>query len=403
MVCAIRLYKDRYNKISKIKLLNTAASETKILKAKDVKLILQNYPNSICNLKLSKSGELIMSDMLNGRHATQYHITSLGDNGSIHHLCFVTSFEKGLISFVADTIDIRDSKDYIEGDRNTFEEIASILEIELPQLRFVNAYIDHEKFMLYIKGSYRSLGEIGEHRKNAYEQIDPSWDFTIDTSESEKISLLTLGNAAGAKIARTPENVNNIHKFLGGVTNLILSETLENIGESCFEQVDDLLTVVMNDKISVIPERCFAYSALRNIQFSEKTLRKIDDEAFYTCQDLKGTNGELKINALELGKRSFSDTKLQRVRLLSTVLIDNEAFAYNSELLTINLPMELRQINGGAFKNCTKLRRVYTGTKLKYIGKRAFQGCKHLKEIKIPKECKYFEDSFPKGCNIITF
>lgn len=68
----------------------------------------------------------------------------------------------------------------------------------------------------------------------------------------------------------------------------------------------------------------------------------------------------------------------------SVVYIGYGAFSGNADLRSVELPANLKAIEGNVFSSCTNLTTVKMGNKIESIGNGAFEGCYSLKKIAIP-------------------
>ena len=66
--------------------------------------------------------------------------------------------------------------------------------------------------------------------------------------------------------------------------------------------------------------------------------------------------------------------------------IAGNAFAGHGELESVTLPGTILYVEGGAFRDCSRLRRVVNLEYAKYIGKRAFAGCRSLVDYRLPAD-----------------
>ncbi|MCR5680675.1 MAG: leucine-rich repeat domain-containing protein [Prevotella sp.] len=68
----------------------------------------------------------------------------------------------------------------------------------------------------------------------------------------------------------------------------------------------------------------------------------------------------------------------------AVVGIGDEAFQFQREIKSIELPDGLRYIGKNAFAYCNSLKKVVFGKNLKYLGHQAFYACDSLKEVTLP-------------------
>ena len=77
------------------------------------------------------------------------------------------------------------------------------------------------------------------------------------------------------------------------------------------------------------------------------------------------------------------------------------AFAFNSDLIQVNLPREIQRIEAGAFEQCDSLTTINFPQGLSYIGEKAFYCCINLTDVLFPTSLSYFGDSAFECCQKI--
>ena len=79
--------------------------------------------------------------------------------------------------------------------------------------------------------------------------------------------------------------------------------------------------------------------------------------------------------------------------------IGGDAFAYNSYLVSVELPETVSKLCGGAFSYCTKLEKVNLPQNLTFLGGFMFWECSSLKSIEIPSGVKNIGDRAFWNCS----
>ena len=158
-----------------------------------------------------------------------------------------------------------------------------------------------------------------------------------------------------------PDSVEVIEEFAfykSSITELVLPSSLKTIANDAFE-FSKIEHVKVNDKLEKIDERAFAYSSLKGLDLSNSLLTVIDDEAFAYTSNLEG----VKFNSLitEIGERAFC----------------------NSGLVNLTLPDSVTLVRKDAFSNSESLEKIYLGKELKVLQDKAFYNLKNLKTINI--------------------
>lgn len=142
----------------------------------------------------------------------------------------------------------------------------------------------------------------------------------------------------------------------------------------------------------VIPESIFSNGI-------EYVVTSIDHDAFFFCSDLLSvTIGD---NVKEIGAMAFSQcNKLSDVIFGKRVeKIGDSAFSGCTSLQTISLPSGIEIIGESAFFGCTKLSSVLLPSSLTQINSMAFSCCVALENVNIPFDITEISDYAFYGCS----
>lgn len=288
-----------------------------------------------------------------------------------------------------------------------------------------------------------NVGEIGEYL----------------CSDCSKLKSLTIGNSVPLVPQSAFSGCKKLNKVVFGknlemiderafqetsVADLVLPDTLHNIGNSAFSECDNLRSVVFNDNLYRISSRAFYKCATLNSISLPASIKRIDFWAFrgtgitevvipYTAKNVdswafedsvkkkrkskpKGTteevakeesefviedgilkcyygkkskaNIEIPDNITTIGKGAFAETKIASVIIPASVrMIEYKAFANCDELKTVEFGENVEVIGDYAFAE-TKITNLNLPQNLRSIGKNAFEGRfdSELKRINFGKE-----------------
>ena len=119
-----------------------------------------------------------------------------------------------------------------------------------------------------------------------------------------------------------------------------------------------------------------------------KTVTQIGWEAFAYNEDIVSV--EIPDSVTVIDTDAFSScTSLSSVSLSQNLeSIEDAAFAGCTKLTAISLPPSLNYIGYSVFMNCTELSKIVLPEALTYLGIQSFQGCTSLRYIKIPAKIK---------------
>lgn len=158
-----------------------------------------------------------------------------------------------------------------------------------------------------------------------------------------------------------PDSIKTIDEFAfynTSIKEIVLPNSLTYIGNDAFE-FSQIEHVKVNNSLSFIGDRAFAYTNLKNIDLTNTSITKINDEAFAYTESLR----KLSLpNSLQIiGQRSFK----------------------NSAIVDLIIPNSTQIIGIDAFNSATNLERVKLGSGLKTIKKGAFAYTSNLLAIQV--------------------
>ena len=182
------------------------------------------------------------------------------------------------------------------------------------------------------------------------------------------------------------------------LTGITLDERFDDMEGSLFEDCTKLDTVVIEDGCTVIGNELFKNSEVETIEFKASTLEIIGESAFENCNNLERIS--IPDSIVKIERSAFENCwSLENVQFgsdpskASLEIIGEYAFAntkicpdYNEDCAPLDyafeplvLPDNLKRIEYGAFKGCDRLNNIQFGSslenaELEYIGKYAFAG-----------------------------
>jgi len=225
------------------------------------------------------------------------------------------------------------------------------------------------------------------------------------------------------------------------------------IGANAFEAANMITKVTIPDSVTVIDKSAFSGCYALNSVILGSATTKIGDHAFHGCKSLNSINAPKTLTYL--GDYAFSGcSNLQSAiaipdavtnslkgtfygcsKLTSVIIgtgvpkIDVEAFA-GSGIISIVIPGNVKSIedqafrgcneltgvtiedngvtnieggiNGGAFRDCSKLKMIVFGNRLEYIGRQAFQSCTGLESITFPASLITIDKDAFSGCSALV-
>ena len=394
----IRLYKDyNTNKPVGAKIVDEKTLECIELPWDELRQAVKTGAIAVNNLEIDRFDRLRLKNM-NPSKKVKYYRQQYVDNLTINQYCIILGSNVGKVRYIADT---NDGVNY--GENATLGEIASTLGIsDIGDIKFFNGYVKEEMkgnygVYKYNGNCYRKLQSL-TNNVNIKAIINDEWGYSVIGVGQDGIRLRKLEHINGAGEACVPEGISYIGRFGGGVNNLTFPISVKRLGEGCFEDLEDIRSIMFGRGIKEIPSECCLNSSIKRVKFSGAE-EVIGDNAFRES-DLCGS---VITNALKIGKHAFSSTNIKFVSTLSAKFIDSCAFEYNYKLEKAKLGSNLEVLGPGAFRGCDRLSEVEIPRTTKVIGKHAFKDCKRLKEVRVPYSTKIEDGAFPKKCKIVRY
>ena len=164
------------------------------------------------------------------------------------------------------------------------------------------------------------------------------------------------------------------------VTSLKLPKTIRAIDEYAFYKCNQLKSVELSDGLETIGSCAFEFSDIRNIRIPG-TVKSIASDAFKYCGLETIDMGEYLVEVISkemfLGCSNLRSIKIPK----SLTTIEKEAFRGCSSLESIKIPSGVECIPSCTFKKCSSLASIVLPSSVTEIGNDAFQYCSALESI----------------------
>ncbi len=165
-----------------------------------------------------------------------------------------------------------------------------------------------------------------------------------------------------------------------------LPENLVSVGYEAFVECTSLKEVIINPALKSIAFAAFeGDSSLTNVIFEERTIPiSVGDYAFEGCSNLADFDFAYCKN---IGYRSFRGCKSLTSFVMSDypdATLESYAFGGCTNLKTVKLNENIREIPSDCFVGCKSLESIETGN-ITSVGREAFAGCEKLKNISFAK------------------
>lgn len=199
------------------------------------------------------------------------------------------------------------------------------------------------------------------------------------------------------------------------LTSISFPETLVTIGSSVFYDCRSLTNIVIPSSVTSIGSSAFyGCSGLINIVISS-SVTSIGSQAFYNCSKLVDINVDANntnyssVDGVLFDKNEttlivypIGKTELNYIIPNNVINIASHAFAYCTNLTSIQIPEGLTSIGSYAFAYCTNLISANIPSSVTTIGSYAFVGCSKLQTIIIPDGVTTIDSSAFSGCSEVT-
>ena len=140
-------------------------------------------------------------------------------------------------------------------------------------------------------------------------------------------------------------------------------------------------------------------AGITSVTFPE-SVTIIGNSAFWKCSNLSTINFAPNYNLKEIRSGAFSETAITEVTIPQSVERLSDAFAYNSELTTVNLHNGM--LTAGVYQNCPKLKNITLPDGIELLGACMFSGCTSITSITIPNSVQQIQLAAFKGTSITS-
>ena len=342
------------------------------------------------NLKGSITGELTISDEINGRT-----VTKIAGN----------AFAGSSIS----AINIPKAVNFI--NNTAFNSCANLSEITIESGNTV--YMSQGNCIIRINDNTLIVGcktsvipsTVTSIGNNAFYGCSGLTGITIPNSVSS-IGDLVFADCTSLGSISIPNNVNNIgsNTFSGcsNLSSVSLPVGLTSISWGMFKNCSKLSSISIPSSVTAIGQDAFyGCSKLSSISIPS-AVNSIGSYAFYGCSGLTGFIS-LPNNVTNIANYTFKDcSKIMGISGANLTFIGNSAFENCTSLIGFVVPESTTGIGIEAFKNCTSLSILTIKSNLLGLGDYAFKGCSSLTSVVIPTGVEYMGVGVFDNCNYLT-
>jgi len=157
---------------------------------------------------------------------------------------------------------------------------------------------------------------------------------------------------------------NKIFQGCTDLTKIYINSEIKNLGGALYGIDNEELDIELNYTGGIPDGTFYNKSFFKAINLDGRGITKIGKSVFESCKNFTSIN--------------FSQTSIK--------IIDNRAFYNCINLPEINMPGGITQIGDSTFSNCTSLKTIIIPASVKTIGKNAFSGCRGLTSVSFVKD-----------------
>ncbi len=217
-------------------------------------------------------------------------------------------------------------------------------------------------------------------------------------------SVKTIGETAFRFTAFTefeiPAHIETINRgafWSSKVTTVTIPTTLKSIGNSIFEDCDQLTSVTIAEGRTNLGDYMFNNcDALTDVTLPS-TLTHINGHAFKHCSAL--TSIELPASLKTIGDSAFAESALASITIPNGVTsLGNYAIA-STPLTEVEFLASVTSLGEGVLQNCDKLTSVTLPASITAISTKMFESCDALTEYTVPATIKSIGDNAFQNCD----
>ena len=262
-----------------------------------------------------------------------------------------------------------------------------------------NAFEKHNEIKsITIPASISSVGMFAFADCSALSEIifdDSDETITIDAKPFDKSPIKKIYIGRERKFTYYLYFDNFPFSGIETISEVKFGDKVKEVNYNEFRDCSNLATIIFGNSIEVINSGAFSGCAGLHSIILPESLSRIETGAFYESGLISVT---IPASVTYLGGNSFAKCKsLNKVIINNTISkIEDDTFAYDANLVEIDLGKSITSIGTLAFYGCDKLKSIRLPNSLTQFGRKVFCGCGSLETIIAESESpfNFIEDVF---------
>ncbi|MBQ9744211.1 MAG: leucine-rich repeat domain-containing protein [Clostridia bacterium] len=192
------------------------------------------------------------------------------------------------------------------------------------------------------------------------------------------------------------------------VTNIVLNDGVEVIGENAFSDCVSLTNVNIPSSVVEIRAKAFSNCSSLDSFTIPNTVLRIGDGIFDQCYSLDEITVPFigaDINTDSTVSNMFNGVipvSLKKITVTDATSIGDSAFASCTKVTEITINSGVENIGSSAFLDCYSLAEIEIPDSVTSIGQEAFKNCTSLTSVTIPNSVQTFGNNSLMGCTSLT-
>ena len=340
--------------------------------------------NEISKIENIHTKECISAKDIKGYKRIENCFSYKGEDSYYYFMCKSIEFPESL-EFISE-------KDFWTRDAHNIDKLEKIIIPNSWQVKIVNNEGDSYVYFITNSSVFRLLlGKKIKIFKHDGNEVTPT---ELISKNGDGYYSLNIGN----NIKKLECKIELSNKGEDELEKLKLPDSLEEIGDNCFYNYENLKTVKFGKNLKKLGKFAFSGCNMLEELLLPESLEEIGEACFSKCEKLKTV--KFGKNLKKLGKSAFSScTMLNEISLPDTLEeIGEFCFSSCKNLKTVKFGKNLKKLGKFAFSDCAMLEEVLLPDTLEEIGNGCFKNCENLKSVRLGKNLKKLENSVFGHC-----